>query len=417
MTTSAIRIAILAAFAVLFSVTSTRAKDTPDCGAALKAALADKTDGKLAKALTELATCSQPTCTKATQKRCTDLTQTVTELQPTIVFSAKDAGGNAVTTVTVTVDGAVVTSNLDGIAVPMDPGNHTMKFEMVGATTVEKQVAVDPGVKGQKVAVDLDIKPTAPPPAAAAAAAVPVSGDAPGSMTDVTEDPTKRYYFIGLRYRGDIIPQFMLNMFVNGGETLYSNSVGIEADLRHDGFSLIPALTYTEYSTGDIVFSQKGKDPTDAGNWSLVNSSLKAIYASADLLWTVHVANHWDFEYGAEFGLGIVFGSLEDNWVFPTSGGQVSPTNYTACQTTTQAFGCSPADHQNATVNKVGGYMEPSWVNGGSKPNLFPLVNFPQVGFRYKPIKQVEARFGLGFSITGFWFGLSADYGLENPTK
>jgi hypothetical protein len=113
----------------------------------------------------------------------------------------------------------------------------------------------------------------------------------------------------------------------------------------------------------------------------------------------------------------VIFGTLEDNWVYPTTGTQVSPTNYTACTTTTPALGCSPADHANATVNKVGGYQEPSWVNGGSKPNIFPLINFPQLGVRYKPIKQMEARLGVGFSLTGFWFGLSANYGLEKPTK
>ena len=46
-------------------------------------------------------------------------------------------------------------------------------------------------------------------------------------------------------------------------------------------------------------------------------------------------------------------------------------------------------------------------------PVLFPHRHFPQLGLRYKPIKQFEARLGLGFSLTGFWFGLSGDYGLE----
>jgi hypothetical protein len=417
MTTSAIRIAVPAALAVLLSVTPALAKDPPDCAAALKAAQADKTDGKLAKALTELATCSQPACPKATQKRCADLTQAITASQPTVVFSAKDASGAAVTAVTVTVDGTVVATKLDGVAVPVDPGSHTVKFEMDGATPVEKQLSVDPGLKGQAVAVDLDANPPAPPPAPAVA--VQGAGDAPGSMTDVTEDPTKRYYFIGLRYRGDVIPKFMINMFVDGGATVYSNSVGIEADLRHDGFSLIPALTYTSYSTGDMLFLQKGKDPTNAGYWSLVNSGLSGIYASADLLWSVHVASHWDFEYGAEFGLGILFGSLENNWVYAKNGGQISSSNYAACTTATAAeFGCRVGDHSGATApGHINDYQEPSWVNGGSKPNIFPLINFPQVGFRYKPIKQMEARFGLGFSLTGFWFGVSANYGLENPTK
>jgi hypothetical protein len=294
-----------------------------------------------------------------------------------------------------------------------------MKFESAGATTVQKQIAVDPETKGQTVAIDLDVNPpaSATAPVAPVATGVIASGDDPGSMFDVSEDPSKRYYFIGARYRGDVIPQFMLNIFVNGGRTIYSNSIGAEIDLRHDNFSLIPALTYTEYGTGDVVFSQKNKDPADPGNWSVVNSSLKGIFASADLLWSVHIANHWDFEYGAEFGLGVIFGDLENNWVYAPNGGQVSPSNYKACQTISDGLGCSPGDHQNASVNKVGGYLEPSWVNGGSKPNIFPLINFPQLGLRYKPIKQLESRIGVGFSLTGFWFGLSANYGLEKPTK
>jgi hypothetical protein len=32
-------------------------------------------------------------------------------------------------------------------------------------------------------------------------------------------------------------------------------------------------------------------------------------------------------------------------------------------------------------------------------------------------MKQLETRLGVGFSLTGFWFGLSANYGLEKTTK
>jgi len=419
MTTSAIRRALrwLPAFLLISVASPARANDKADCAAAQKAAQTDKGLGKLTKALTELATCSRPVCPKAMQKQCSDMATAVTASQPTVVFSAKDASGKPVTKVTVTVDGNVVSSELDGTPVPLDPGSHSMKFEMEGATTVEKQVMVDDDVKGQTVSVDLDAK--APP-------AVPVpnteviahgADDTPGSMTDVLEDPMKRYYFIGVRYRGDIVPQFLLNIFVNGGRTIYSNSVGAEVDLRHDHFSLIPAITYTEYGTGDVVFSQKGQDPTNAGNWSVVDSSLKAFYFSADLLWSSRLANHWDIEYGADFGLGVLFGTLGNNWVYPVTGTQVSPTNYKACQTISDAPSCNPMDHQNASVAKVGGYQEPSWVNGGSKPNIFPLVNFPHIGIRYKPIKQLETRVGVGFSLTGFWFGMSANYGFEQPTK
>ncbi len=44
---------------------------------------------------------------------------------------------------------------------------------------------------------------------------------------------------------------------------------------------------------------------------------------------------------------------------------------------------------------------------------IFPHVA-GQLGLRYKPIKAARDAPGLGISLTGFWFGLSADYGLED---
>ncbi len=239
--------------------------------------------------------------------------------------------------------------------------------------------------------------------------------------TDVTEKPGKTYYFIGLRYRGDIVPKFMQNLFVDGGKTLYSNTVGIEADIRKDGFSFIPALSYVEYGTGgDVLYLEKGKDASLAGNWSNVNSSLKAIYATADLLWSFKVHKNVDFEIGAGFGLGVLFGDLETSWVYADangpytadSGARYSPCVTSGGQAPTQV-GCNKKDHQNASVAKIDHYTEPSWVNGGSKPNLFIHLAVPQLGVRIKPVKEMEARIGLGFSLTGFFFGISGNYGLE----
>jgi hypothetical protein len=403
----------IAAGLILLLARPAYAADKADCAAALKAAQAERTDGKLLKASVDFATCARPVCPAAMQKQCSKALETVAASQPTVVFAAKDASDNPLTNVTVTVDGSVVTTVLDGKPVPLDPGTHPMRFEMEGATPVIKDVVVVEGARNQKIAVDLDFKP----PAAAPPPVEVVKADPVSDMFDTNEDPTKRYYFIGMRYTGTIIPQFMLNIFVNGGKTLYSNSIGLQADIRKDGFSIIPSLTYTEYGTGNIVFEQKGNDPTQASNWSVVNSSLKGIYGSVDLLWSVKINPHFAFEYGAAFGLGFIFGDLQNNWVYPQQGTQVSPTNYVECQKVGDNAACQTASHSNATVPKVGGYTEASWLNGGSKPNVFPLINFPQIGLRYKPIKQLETRFAFGFSLTGFFFGLSGNYGLETMLK
>jgi hypothetical protein len=252
-------------------------------------------------------------------------------------------------------------------------------------------------------------------------AAVKTAGEAE-DITDVTEKDGLKYYFLGLRYRGTVIPKFMINLFVDEGATVYSNSIGIELDMRKEGFSLIPNITYTEYGTDDILFKQKNK-PDFAGNWSVVNSSLKGLYFGADLLWSAQISKNVDFEYGAGFGIGVIFGDLMNNWVYDSgaTGDYYSASNgkhYTKCGSANTQQGCNVQDHQNADVRKVDNYLEPSWVNGGSKPNVFPRITFPLLGLRIKPIKQFEGRVQIGFSLTeGFLFGFSGNYGFPPVEK
>jgi hypothetical protein len=239
-------------------------------------------------------------------------------------------------------------------------------------------------------------------------------------ISDTREDPGKSYLFIGVRYRGTIIPQFLENLFVNDGATVYSNSVGVEFDLRKNGGSTIPWISYADYNTGDILFFQKGKPNSDSFH-SVINSSLKAIYIGVDELWSANlVPNKLDFEYGFGVGIGFLFGDLVNNWVFDS--GNTGPLSgdghhYTPCATTGDGgpnSGCNPANHTDPVPPHVGRHVEPNWYQGGSVPTIFPHIAVPQLSLRYKPIKQIETRLSLGFSLTGFWFGLSADYGLEH---
>ncbi|HXX67698.1 MAG TPA: hypothetical protein VEK07_10975 [Polyangiaceae bacterium] len=247
-------------------------------------------------------------------------------------------------------------------------------------------------------------------------------------ITNTTEDPNKRYLFAGVRYRGTIIPAFIEHIFVDEGKTIYSNTVGAELDIRKGGQSMIPWIQYTDYNTGDILFHQKGQPTDDAAFYSDVNSSLKAIYIGIDEQWSVPLANHVDFEFGFGVGLGYIFGKLYNDWVYQTTNGPLVASNgdrFTECPSTTPPLtnavngsrGCGIGDHVNATIAKVAGYVEPNWFNGGSVPVIFPHVAVPQLSLRYKPIKQLETRLSLGFSLTGFWFGVSADYGFEKKEE
>jgi hypothetical protein len=236
---------------------------------------------------------------------------------------------------------------------------------------------------------------------------------------DVTEKPGKAYMFVGLDYRGNVIPAFELNLFVDGGQTIYTNYLGGSFEWRKDGFSLIPGVAYHELGTQDIIFKQKST-PDIPGNYSLVNSGMKLMYAKIDILWSTPMNKNFEFEYGLGVGLGAVFGDLENSWVreVPSGGMELNGHRFIRCNAVdVKGTGCNAADHQNSTEIKVNGYKEKTWFDGGSKPVLFPWLSVPQIGIRFKPIKNFVARLGIGWALTGFWFGIGGQYGLEQKPK
>jgi hypothetical protein len=259
------------------------------------------------------------------------------------------------------------------------------------------------------------------------------------SATDVIEKKGQGYYFLGANYRMNIVPAFLINLFVDQGpSTVVTSTAGLSFDYRKDHFSIVTGLNFTEYGMGDVLFLQKGKDPSDPGNWGLVSSSLKAIYLTVDLLWSVPIAKKGqvDFEFGFSAGLGGVFGDLFNTWVSrdAAAGGPSYPSqasgNFYQCAQVPGANGVAPGNgslpqgcntnnHQNAQISKTGpgtGYREPNWFDngGGSVPTVFPWLSLPIIGLRFKPIKQLEMRLNGGFSLTGFFVNFAAYYGFES---
>ncbi len=164
---------------------------------------------------------------------------------------------------------------------------------------------------------------------------------------------------------------------------------------------------------GDTLFLTKGKDPTNDAVFRRQQP------AQGDLLRTRRAlvgADGDSLELRVRFGvgLGLVFGNLQNNWVYP--GGTLVADNgehYQECPGQNHLFvvlarrphqrdGCqSRRLHRTQLVQR--------WIGS----NHLSESGFSRVGFRYKPIKMLETRLQTGFSLTGFWFGISADYGLE----
>ncbi|WP_437814190.1 hypothetical protein [Sorangium sp. So ce1078] len=223
------------------------------------------------------------------------------------------------------------------------------------------------------------------------------------------EKDGKAHKFIGLRLRNVIVPKFMINLFADGGASVNVFMIGPEFTSRKNGLEIDLALSYADYSMDPFLF--KGKND-DQFAWEMVSSDMKLVYFTSDLLFDVPIDEKGRFSLlvGGGVGIGLVFGNLYRAQAFPGApGSNPSPDDVSAWNKCSAGGGSPYCDFSN---NHYGDYDEPSWINGGAKPSVFPWISFPQVSFRYKPIKQLQTRLDAGFSITGLFFGLSAGYGL-----
>ncbi|WP_148313256.1 hypothetical protein [Sorangium cellulosum] len=257
--------------------------------------------------------------------------------------------------------------------------------------------AKDEQAKDDKAPAGKDELPEAPPEAA--------------DDNSPFEKDGKAHKFIGLRLRNVIVPKFMINLFADGGATVNVFMIGPEFTSRKNGLEIDLALSYADYSMDPFLF--KGKND-DQFAWEMVSSDMKLLYFTSDLLFDVPIDDKGRFSLlvGGGVGIGLVFGDLHRAQAYPgAAGSNPSPDDVSAWRKCSGLGGPGGA-YCDGSNNHYGDYSEPSWVNGGSKPSVFPWISFPQVSFRYKPIKQLQTRLDAGFSITGFFFGLSAGYGL-----
>lgn len=99
----------------------------------------------------------------------------VEERVPTIVIAAKDVHGGSTTAVRCTLDGETLVERLGAAPVSINPGAHTLKCEMEGATPVEQALSVVEGEKARRVEVTFEPPhpPDPPPLPTASASATP----------------------------------------------------------------------------------------------------------------------------------------------------------------------------------------------------------------------------------------------------
>jgi hypothetical protein len=151
-----------------------RAQPTDQCIAANSAAQSARHADKFAEAKEKLIACANEQCPSMIRSDCTKLLNELEQAQPTIVFDAKDASGEDVSAVHVTVDGRPLADKLDGKGLDVDPGEHKFEFSAPGMSHLEKTFVIKEGEKNRRERIDLGAV-AATPPAPAAPPQLPTS--------------------------------------------------------------------------------------------------------------------------------------------------------------------------------------------------------------------------------------------------
>lgn len=217
--------------------------------------------------------------------------------------------------------------------------------------------------------------------------------------------------FVGARYRMLVVPQALIQAFgVDGGKDFLLHGVGVELGISQKNFELVFSPWFVDYGFDDVPF--KGVNDNHE-SWEFIQSNLKALYLTVDLLWRFNFSRSVSWTLGGGAGIGLVLGDLTRTEAYWGEG--TSPTsprdphaNLQRCpnppvSAVAPALNGGVPNQQECPADGSYGKQDP-WP-------VYPWVSV-QTGVRYQPVRNFIGRLDLGVSTSGLWVGLGADYGL-----
>jgi hypothetical protein len=128
------------------------------CGAAYKSAQDRQQAGALREARELFQTCAQPTCGAFLQQECSTRFAQLNHDIPTVIPVVTDEKGAPRVDVEVKMDGKSFASELDGRALPVDPGMHEFVFSTDRGVISTQKILVAEGQRNRVISVSLRAK-------------------------------------------------------------------------------------------------------------------------------------------------------------------------------------------------------------------------------------------------------------------
>ncbi|AKT43543.1 hypothetical protein [Chondromyces crocatus] len=152
------------------------------CAAAYEDAQSLRQESKLQAAREKALLCASDACPAVVRGDCARWHQEIEASQPTVVFHVKDTAGKETASVRLHIDGQLVRERLEGTAIPVDPGEHLLRFEIDGADPIEQRQVIREGEKLRAISVSFAPEPTASPPSPSASESPPPDHRGPPAL-------------------------------------------------------------------------------------------------------------------------------------------------------------------------------------------------------------------------------------------
>lgn len=118
-------------------------------------------DGKLTAAREKFIACAAKACPGAVAKQCSQWLVDAEHDTPSVTFRALDEHGKETLDVRILIDGVQALAAIEARALPVDPGEHTVRFERANGGAVEDKVMLRPGEKNR--IIELSFQPKTAP--------------------------------------------------------------------------------------------------------------------------------------------------------------------------------------------------------------------------------------------------------------
>lgn len=234
----------------------------------------------------------------------------------------------------------------------------------------------------------------------------PAEPESPESPDGLSRD------WVGARFRGVLMPQFIMNLAADGGTTIFIPGGGLTYTRRTDGPDVTLGVQYAAYLMGPTPFKPHDAPITEL---EIVESELHTTIGTIELMWRIPLddANRVELRLGGGVGVGIAFAGDLFRWqAYPPAGREGDPSQWEKCRGPNDPAGtfryCNQLDKDASRY----GQPEPYWHEDGLRPLFFPWVSLPQVGLTIFATKSSALDFEMGATLNGLMTSLGMRVGL-----